>query len=41
MFPGAYVVTLDIFAKFEPSFHADLRLWDYLSHFPAGYFDII
>ena len=41
MFPSAYVVTLDIFAKFEPNFHADLRLWDYLSHFPAEYFDII
>ena len=41
MFPSAYVVTLDIDSRFCPTVHADIRLWNYLKHFPSGFFDII
>lgn len=41
MFPNAEVYTLDIDPRYSPDFLNDVRVWDYLAHFPPGYFDII
>ena len=39
--PDAYIITLDIDASVAPSVTADVLTWDYLSHFPSGFFDLI
>lgn len=36
-----HYVTLDVDYKSQATFNVDIREWDYSSHFPPGYFDVI